>query len=552
MESAGLTWVIAAGVPTHVSSFAGLAPRERPRVVCPQCGGRLTLKLGRILRHHAAHSARAACPATQPETALHLDLKFHIAARLREASSQSAALVVRRRCAGVGSEACDLGHEETWTSAWDDVVVETRVGVATPLRPDILLQRAGHAIGAIEIRVSHAVDERKAAALDGAGVPWIEVRGDAAMLAGASEWSADRPLPIASEGGGDATGAWGPWRCPRHAAAHTAWVGQAAARHAADAEAGRHRVVLRAARVVDVFHPDGTRDRAIYRIERHYVDGRLDALVLRNGTREIARHSAGESHHFARSARAALGDGYAADVARLAADDGFTDSPMRWATGDAAGNLVHEALDDLTPGDPTPLATRYPRRWFYDRERGQWFLPAEMRAVRWDRGDPDAFAAHPAWAESRRKVRERPARESSWGSFVFASRPTALSFPELVRIAENMSLLDVDGPPGRRALVLLTAAVTDDVVRRIARWLADSGCEHVWLSHPMDWTSARADLAWAPAGRDGRGRGVVVVDGVGVYRADQFVRVFGRGDRRLSAEAIKARSAARVAGLAQR
>jgi hypothetical protein len=35
---------------------------------------------------------------------------------------------------------------------------------------------------------------------------------------------------------------------------------------------------------------------------------------------------------------------------------------MRWASGDAAANLVEESLYDVRPGDATPLATRYPRR----------------------------------------------------------------------------------------------------------------------------------------------------------------------------------------------
>jgi hypothetical protein len=45
---------------------------------------------------------------------------------------------------------------------------------------------------------------------------------------------------------------------------------------------------------------------------------------------------------------------------------------------------------------------------------------------------------------------------------------------------------------------------------------------------------------------------VVVVDGIGVYRAEQFLRAFGRGDRRLTPEAIRAKTAERVAVLGGR
>jgi hypothetical protein len=98
-------------------------------------------------------------------------------------------------------------------------------------------------------------------------------------------------------------------------------------------------------------------------------------------------------------------------------------------------------------------------------------------------------------------------------------------------------------------LAVLTGPAAEEDVRKVARSLDDAGVEHIWLSHPRDWTSARADLAWAAAGRDGRGRGVVVVDGVGVYRAEQFVRVFSRGDRRVTPAAVSARMAERVARL---
>ena len=107
----------------------------------------------------------------------------------------------------------------------------------------------------------------------------------------------------------------------------------------------------------------------------------------------------------------------------------------------------------------------------------------------------------------------------------------------------------IDAAPGR-VLVVLTAAAMEHDVRVLASVLEANRVEHVWLSHPRDWAPALADLAWAPAGRDSRGRGVVVVDGVGVYRAEQFLRLFARGDRRVSPSAIKSRLAARVAALA--
>lgn len=559
MHSLGLTWVLVAGRPSHVSRFAGLTPRHRPVATCPECGRRLTLKLGRVRRHHAAHAPRDRCVATRPETALHLDLKFHLAAHLEAAIGLGQPLVVRRQCAGTQAESCDMTHEHAWMTDWDEVIVEARLPSADGCRrPDIVLCRQRRAIGAIEVLVSHAVGDEKAAALAAAGVPWVEIRADAAeLLDGDAAWSVDRPLPVERAARGTAPApqaddSSGSWRCPRHEQAHRVWTAETAARRAAEAEAERRVSVLRGARVVDIYHAGGARDRVIYRVDEQLLDGHVYALALRRGGLEVASQPARDSAESKRSAWAALCSAYAADVERLAARPGaFADSPMRWATSDAAENIVGEALLDLVPGDPTPLATRYPRRWFYARERGEWFLPRDMRRVRWDRAEPDVFAAHPAWAAGRAAVRERPAPGDAWTTFVFASRPSVASFGASLRVEQQGVIavihVDVVHPLARRALVVLAAAAADEEVRDVARKLDMAGVEQLWLSHPLDWSASRADLAWAAAGRDSRGRGAVVVDGLGVYRADQFIKAFSRGDRRLTPDAIRAKMADRVA-----
>lgn len=553
MHARGLTWILVDGEPAHVSRFAGLPPRRRPPVFCPQCGRRLTLKLGPILRHHAAHAAHDRCAATAPETALHLDVKHHLAASLRAAIGTGAPLVLRRQCADV----CDVTELHTWLRDWDDVVVETTVAGGRA-RPDITLVRDGRPVAAIEVLVSHAVDEEKQRALAGVGVPWIEVRAAEALLGeeDAGGWTADLPLPVAREGTADR---WGAWRCAAHEREHRVRIEALAERQARDAEAARRRSELRAARVVDVYQPGGARDRLIYRVEEVRLDGAVAALVLRRGTREIASAPTDDARESKRAAWSSLQRAYAADVERLTAAPGtFADSPMHWATGDAAENLVYEALADMVPGDPTPLVTRFPRRWYFARERGEWFLPRDMRAVHWDRPDRDAFAPHAAWRATRTVVRERPVPDDAWRGVAFASRPNALSFAGKARPDEQgpIAMIAVGGGTGahgvRRAVVVLTGPADDADVRRVAEALASERVEAVWLSHPMDWRPAMADLSWAAAGRDERGRGVVVVDGVGVYRADAFVRAIERGDRRLSPAAIRAASASRMAGLASR
>src|SRR4051794_827679 len=95
----GLTWVVVDGVPRHVSEFAALPVGRRPRANCPQCARPLTLKLGTVLRHHAAHAPGDACASTRPETALHLDTKLALASALARATTERR-LSILERCAG--------------------------------------------------------------------------------------------------------------------------------------------------------------------------------------------------------------------------------------------------------------------------------------------------------------------------------------------------------------------------------------------------------------------------------------------------------------------
>jgi hypothetical protein len=289
----------------------------------------------------------------------------------------------------------------------------------------------------------------------------------------------------------------------------------------------------------------------IYRLDDQLVEGAVSALVLSRNGREIARQPATDESAGRQLAWQALRMTYTEDLQRIAGDGGaFTDSPMRWASGGSAENLVEEALMDVRPGDATPLPTRYPRRWFYARERGQWFLPPDMRDIRWDRPEHDAFAAHPAWERSRAVVRERPVPEHAWNGVLFASRPSSGAFgaPLAATTTEPIMVIPLDGA-SRRAIVVVTAPVTDDQVREVSRSLEEAGVEHLWLSHPMDWNASLSDLPWAAAARDERRRDVVVVDGLGVFRADAFAKAFRDGDPRVTPAAVRARMAQRVAAL---
>ena len=97
MDILGLTWVIVDGKPRRVTDFAGLPLPRRPRATCPQCGGLLILKLGNVRRHHAAHAPHDRCAASRPETALHIDLKNHLATELEHGLPISIQLAISAR-----------------------------------------------------------------------------------------------------------------------------------------------------------------------------------------------------------------------------------------------------------------------------------------------------------------------------------------------------------------------------------------------------------------------------------------------------------------------
>ncbi len=545
-EHPGLVWVIVDGDIRHVSEFSRLAVGARPNTRCPQCDRRLILKLGRVLRHHAAHTKGVHCAISQPETLRHLNTKLGIAKKLRDACGSGSVLRTLQCCAG-GRAPCDKLREAEWLRDWDEVLVEYRIGNSR--RPDIVLRARGQDVGAIEIVVTHSVSLEKESALSRLGVAWIEVAADPEVD---ETWSVESPLPVIR------TSETLEWRCLQHEEEHRATMTAVVARHAEQDEAVRHTEALRAARVVDVYRPSGSRTRLIYRVDELRTDGVAHTVVLRLGRLAIASVPLLGANDDRTDAWSVLRSEFARDVERQTAEEGaFMDSPMHWARGSAAANIVEEALSDMVGRDPTPLATRFPRRWFFARERGAWFLAPAMRKVRWDRDADDIFAPHPAWAIARQAVRERPAPPGSWDTPVFAARPLAVALIErsaaaivasrqygeitLVEVrtgaAEHCTLLVVERSPTASAIAAASAGVDERSIKCI------------WLAHPSDFASLPADATWVPAGRDARGKTVVSIDGTGVFRADQFVRAIATNDRRVNAAAITRQMSDRVARL---
>jgi hypothetical protein len=146
-----------------------VAPDRRGRApfTCLGCGQELIPHLGRVRTPHFAHRPDSSCPLTAPETALHLDAKERLLALCQDAFAGRGRVRALARC-----PACRRVTPIDLAEVGDAAEAEASVG---PLRADVLVRSRGRPALAFEVRVTHAVQPDKEAALSHAGVPAVEV-----------------------------------------------------------------------------------------------------------------------------------------------------------------------------------------------------------------------------------------------------------------------------------------------------------------------------------------------------------------------------------------
>jgi len=155
------------GAKVDVRTLDPAARRARAPFACLGCGEELVARLGKVRARHFAHRPGSACPLTAPESALHLDAKQRLLALCRDAFAGARRVELLARC-----PTCRRAVPRDLAAAGDEAVEEGAVGA---LRADVLVLSRGKPALALEVRVTHAVDPAKEAALASASVPVLEI-----------------------------------------------------------------------------------------------------------------------------------------------------------------------------------------------------------------------------------------------------------------------------------------------------------------------------------------------------------------------------------------
>jgi len=196
-----LTWVIVGGGVHRVEEYAGIPPGKRPAAFCPICKKLVILRFGNERVYHAAHRPDVVCAATQPETALHLNMKYH----LRQELMQAHRLLISQSCSGIKldskyegpSNRCEKSRSIILVSDWDTVQVEYPY---QGLVLDVALLKNDNLVAAIEVCVTHRVDAEKKKQLNESSIPWVEVLASEDFYRGPAPWKAHTPLePLSKE-----------------------------------------------------------------------------------------------------------------------------------------------------------------------------------------------------------------------------------------------------------------------------------------------------------------------------------------------------------------
>lgn len=371
-HSALLQWVLINGQLQHVSTYAQLKPSERPEALCPVCEDKVVMKLGKIKVHHVAHQTGSNCVLTQPESALHFNCKMHIAELLRNVT----VLKVSELCRSCGASR----REIVWQKNWDEVRVERKL--SDGLQPDIALWKNGHPLAAIEVFVTHAVDEEKAKRLRALKIPWVEIPGEESLYLGDTAWHSIQSLPISKH-------SWQTqWQCNvcvEREIAKQEWEKRAKEEKEWNQNNGEQVICFK---LMDWYFPYGRWLRCLFMINKMLQSGQIvefNLTYLRSSLNYDRIKSFDSDHYYLVSkindstnehdAIATLIDKGKIFLKRQIQEHQIRlDSPMPWVYGKPP---YFEDFDNHN----------FPRRYFFNRKTRQWFLPKDTKEEKWYEND---------------------------------------------------------------------------------------------------------------------------------------------------------------------
>jgi hypothetical protein len=170
-------WVLYGGKHTLVSTFEGIAPKDRPVVQCPGCQNEVILKIGKINPPHYAHKPNSWCN----ESALHLNSKMNLVEQLEKGNRLSCSVP----CGG----GCGDEKQIPLFNGWNQVKPEFTLG---NIRPDVMLLKAGQPIGCIEVTHTHSMGIEKEQFLFKANIPTLELEASEGLC----NWEYQHSIPM--------------------------------------------------------------------------------------------------------------------------------------------------------------------------------------------------------------------------------------------------------------------------------------------------------------------------------------------------------------------
>jgi hypothetical protein len=292
-NQASLAWVKVNGGIRHVSEFAHLPPEKRPYATCPVCHRPVIMRLGEKRIFHAAHRPEDVCIVTQPETAKHINAKYLLYQQL----SQTSIIRINRKCDGLHHvkdfppEGDCLFNQTTITEyikGWDRVMVEENID---QYRPDLLLLSGTQPVGAVEVFVTHSVEQQKAEYFSVEKLPWVEVLADDVIGEDGVGWTADKVLPVTQ---------YNPsvfemkWVCPECIEELNEFREEQKQKEKKEEDRKRRDQIqqefqVNAFRVVDFYYSERKTYRAVYYVRERKINDQIVEILLDDGKEILKR-----------------------------------------------------------------------------------------------------------------------------------------------------------------------------------------------------------------------------------------------------------------------